>query len=350
MSLVYVPKSSKDFFEANVSRVLSSGSLAEGEWNKKLAQLVSETTHIPYAIPVASNGLGLQALLSYYRDIYNKKYVIIQDNTFIGQKLLAQNLGYVVVPDIKCNSYTLMPTIDNVIVSLQKLERLLKDSVVIVTHIGGHVCPDIPEIAKQLAELEVPLIEDCAHSMYSTLNHRHTGSWGTAGVYSVYATKSFPAGEGGVVVTLDEAIYRYVTRYMLYDRLSEHEDKLRSGVNIRISEIQALFTYSVLLFREEILDNKRSIAQRYMNIVPATQTQNFYILLSSKDRYSTTQNFYKFVIYGDHKITGRTSGVFDYKIDRSLLPIPHTCLPIWYNQDESITRAVEQELKAIYNV
>ena len=45
------------------------------------------------------------------------------------------------------------------------------------------------------------LIEDCAHAHGAGWNGRRPGTWGDAGVYSLYATKTISTGEGGVLVS-----------------------------------------------------------------------------------------------------------------------------------------------------
>ena len=45
------------------------------------------------------------------------------------------------------------------------------------------------------------LIEDCAHAHGASWNGRKAGTYGDAGVYSLYATKTISTGEGGVLVS-----------------------------------------------------------------------------------------------------------------------------------------------------
>ena len=111
---------------------------------------------------------------------------------------------------------------------------------------------------------DIILLEDCAHSFGSTLNGKHSGLFGNAGVYSFYATKSIPAGEGGVVITKDEEIGDMISDFAIYDRFGQ---KLPLGNNIRISEVQALLAYSVVKEWEQIVLNKTNIANKYIPFV-----------------------------------------------------------------------------------
>ena len=69
-------------------------------------------------------------------------------------------------------------------------------------------------------------MEDCAHSFGSTLNGKHSGLFGDAGVYSFYATKAIPVGEGGIVVTNDAKIGEMIIDFSIYDRFDQ---KVKNG-------------------------------------------------------------------------------------------------------------------------
>ena len=64
-----------------------------------------------------------------------------------------------------------------------------------------------------------------------------------AGVYSLYSTKAIPAGEGGIIVTNNSELAHKIDKFIIYDRF---EKELDIGINIRMSEINALLAFSVL--------------------------------------------------------------------------------------------------------
>src|SRR5256714_15115662 len=70
-----------------------------------------------------------------------------------------------------------------------------------LVHIGGHIAFDVERIAAYCRDNGIFLIEDCAHAHGASWNGGRPGIWGDAGVYSLYATKTISAGEGGVLVT-----------------------------------------------------------------------------------------------------------------------------------------------------
>ena len=70
-----------------------------------------------------------------------------------------------------------------------------------LVHIGGHLAFEVEEIAHYCSENGIFLIEDCAHAHGAEWNGRKPGTYGDAGVYSLYATKTITTGEGGVLVS-----------------------------------------------------------------------------------------------------------------------------------------------------
>jgi len=67
---------------------------------------------------------------------------------------------------------------------------------VIPVHMFGNMC-DMPSL--QEAVQEIPIIEDCAQSLGSTLNGRMAGSFGTIAVFSFRSGKYLSVGEGGAL-------------------------------------------------------------------------------------------------------------------------------------------------------
>lgn len=70
-------------------------------------------------------------------------------------------------------------------------------------HYAGMACD-----MDRLLALGVPVIEDAAQAVGTMWKGRHLGTLGIAGAYSFHATKHFTTGEGGLLVTADEALAR----------------------------------------------------------------------------------------------------------------------------------------------
>jgi perosamine synthetase len=346
MGMIKLPDASIKHFDANYKDIFDTGSLAEGEWNKKVGEWGCSFTSAKHALAVNSNGAGILAILNVLKTFKGKKTIFLQSNTMYGVKTMSLTSGLDLVGYVDCTLDYLMPTYKQVFDFVEKMPNP-SESVFLLTHIGGWVNPDIEKIAKLCKEKGISLIEDCAHSLGATLDNKHSGLFGDAGVYSLYATKAVPAGEGGLIITNDEELYTKVSKYSIYDRFDQQLDL---GVNNRMSEVGALLCYSVLTETQSIIDNKYIIAQKYID---ACNEFNWNYIHPSMNGQKS--NLYKFIMLSDSEnpdlefkqILSRTSPVYDYALgnDEGNIQNRHICLPIWYKLEDEIVNKVVTELK-----
>lgn len=336
MGMIKVPASAIAKFNANYLEIFSTGNLAEGKWNSALAAFFKTYTGSTSAVPFSSNGSGLLAVLVLLKRYRGYENVCIQSNTMYGVKTIAITSGLRFCGTVVCSIPSLMPTAEQVKTFVKTLENPAK-TVLLLSHIGGIVNPDIVEIAAICNSSGVALVEDCAHSVGATLDGKHSGLFGVAGVYSLYATKAITAGEGGIAVTQDQELGDQLSRFVIYDRFDQTQDV---GVNFRVSELQALFSLCMCELTEEIIANKDLIARRYIDACRSAG-------VSFVDPYQAGQrgNHYKFTLIakrsvGDEftMIKNRTSPVYNYALgdDPMSITTRHICLPIWYGLEEEV--------------
>ncbi|MDB2398534.1 DegT/DnrJ/EryC1/StrS family aminotransferase [Planktomarina sp.] len=345
MGMIKIPKASQIFFDTEYKEIFETGNLAEGKWNKILARWARNYTGAQFSTPCNSNGAGLLAILNILRSKYGKKKIFIQGNTMYGVKTTAITSGLEFIGAVDCSLDYLMPSFEQFLDFARKLEKP-SECVFLITHIGGWVNPDIELIADYCDIHNIALLEDCAHSLGATLREKHSGLYGLAGVYSLYATKAIPAGEGGLVVTNNEILHSQIEKYAIYDRFDQELDL---GVNIRMSEISALLSFSVCKEIEEIISNKHEIASQY---VSACEEYNWEFIHPTSN--GQRSNLYKFILkvsLGSAKerfenIKLRTSPVYDYQLGRDVEEIGerHICLPIWYGLETEKINAILSEL------
>jgi len=345
MGMIKLPNESIELFEKNYKQIFSSGELAEGKWNDAVADWACDYTGSTHALAVNSNGSGLFALLRILKQYRSKKKIFLQSNTMYGVRTIAISSGLELCDYVDCSLDYLMPTYEQVSAYVDRLDNP-EEYVFLLTHIGGWVNPDIERIAILCKDRGISLIEDCAHSLGSLLNGKHTGLFGDAGVYSLYATKAIPVGEGGIVVTKDDDLHKKVKKFSMYDRFDQELDV---GVNIRMSEINALLSYSVLQEIDKIIEDKYLIASRLISACKVSGLE--YIDPQSDGQRS---NLYKFILLSRaedpstyfEKITKRTSPVYDYALGKDEVGVSfrHVCLPIWYGQPSTTTDELVEQL------
>lgn len=344
MGMIKLPDRSLDLFQEKFGDIFSSGALAEGDWNESVARFVADYSNAPYALALNSNGSGLLAILMLMKRYRGKKRVVLQSNTMYGVKTIANSSGLSMNGFIDCEMPFLMPTLDNVKEFFEPIAKK-EEFVFLLTHIGGWVNPEIRGISSYCKAHDIALVEDCAHSLGATLDGEHTGLFGDAGVYSLYATKAIPVGEGGILVTKDSDLYEKSKRFIMYDRIKQEID---IGINLRMSELNALLAHCVLLEIENIIGEKHATAERY-NAVCLEHGISFL----APNQGGQRANLYKYIVLTDgtgaddyfQRVTNRTSPVYDYALGRDLQGISrnHICLPIWYRlEKETIEETVAQ--------
>jgi len=340
MGIIQIPETSLKKFKKNFDQIIEEGNLAEGNWNEKLNQFIVNYTSAKNSITFASNGSGILSILLLLKRYRGYENIFIQSNTMYGVKTIALTSGLNFSGFVKCDLNSLMPNIKQLKEFVMKLDNPTK-SIFLLSHIGGIINPDIEEISDLCKSRGIALVEDCAHSLGSKLNGKHSGNFGIAGVYSLYATKAVPAGEGGIAITNDDELADMLRKFNIYDRFDQKQD---IGVNFRISEIQALFSYCVCEQTENIIANKQKIAKKYMDACNKKEIK--YI---NQEINGHRGNYYKFILISDksvdeefYNIQIRTSPVYDYALgdDDEKIISRHICLPIWYNLKNDIINDV----------
>ena len=247
--------------------------------------------------------------------------VLCPSNTFMATPLAAIHLG-ARVEFVDCER-------DDLCVSVADLERKIaahRPKAAIVVHIGGHIAFRIEQIAAVCRSAGVFLLEDCAHAHGASFHGRRAGTWGDAGAYSFYATKTVSTGEGGMLVSRDEALLEHARRYRDYGK----PDHRMPGLNFRMSE----FTAAIGILQSERLDEivawKNEIARRHLDPVHHGR-------LRLPD--GMTSGLYKYIVFDP--IERSTGKVYDTPCHRIMghdadLPNSdwvaghHWCVPLYY--------------------
>ena len=249
----------KKFYELE-EQIFNSNFWSEGKMQQIFEQKFGQYVKLG-AKAVSSGGAGLLAILEYV-DVRGKD-VIVPANTFWADARAVQMAGGSVI-FADCNK-------EDLCLSLDDLKKKVTDNTkaVIVVHIGGHLAFQIEEIAKYCEEKGIALIEDCAHVHGGWWNGKTGGQYGIAGAYSFYATKTMPLGDGGMVVSKNPDLLKWIEKYRNYGKevIDGHVYyKLPNGFNLRINEFTAALGVVQMERLPKILSWKRELARKYDQI------------------------------------------------------------------------------------
>ena len=125
----------------------------------------------------------------------------------------------------------------------RKLEGAITErtAVIMPVHLGGNAC-DLDAILEIAGRRKVPVLEDACQAHLGEWRGRKLGTLGAAGCFSFQASKNLNSGEGGAILTSDDA---------LAERCWAFHDNARArrgrpapplggrGANLRLTEFQA---------------------------------------------------------------------------------------------------------------
>src|SRR5580658_6652341 len=171
-----------------------------------------------------------------------------------------------------------------------------KTKAIVIVEAFGHPGGMI-ELEQFARRAELILIEDCCEGFGGTVGvggreMRPIGTFGLAGVFAFYPNKQITTGEGGIIVTDDEK-FADVCR-SLRNQGREGMSWLahqRLGYNYRLSELHAALGIAQLSRLDHILENRRRVAQLYMERL---MTNKFVILPTLDDQ--THISWFVFVV------------------------------------------------------
>ena len=158
---------------------------------------------------------------------------------------------------------------------LDLIESLItpRTRAIIPVHLYGHPV-DMERLCDIAERNNLVVIEDCAESHGATCRGKMTGTFGNMGCFSFYANKVITTGEGGMVITDDEALAKQLK---LLSNLAFTKQRFRhelAGYNFRMTGYQAAMGLVQLHKIEQIIAEKRRVAHtynRYLSDIPGVQ-------------------------------------------------------------------------------
>lgn len=146
-----------------------------------------------------------------------------------------------------------------------KIEAAVTDKTVAIlaTHVYGNPC-EVDSIERIADTHGLKVIYDAAHCFGVKYNGRSILSWGDMSTLSFHATKLFHTGEGGAVVTNHEQLVERIY-YMHNFGHNGPESFFGLGVNGKMSEISAAMGLAVLPHVDDIILDRKRVADRYMD-------------------------------------------------------------------------------------
>ena len=172
--------------------------------------------------------------------------------------------------------------------SVGELEKKLKKAksngrlpkVVVPVHLAGQSC-DMKRIHELSVEYGFTVLEDASHAIGADYLDTKVGScvYSDMAVFSFHPVKIITTGEGGMILTNNEALYKKLCLYRSHGITRDAElmtceadgpwyyQQLYLGYNYRMTELQAALGFSQMDRLDEFVARRRYLVDRYNELL-----------------------------------------------------------------------------------
>ena len=196
--------------------------------------------------------------------------VFVPTMTFTASAEIIRYLGAdPILLDVEYGTAMITPAILS-----EALSRHPDAKALVLVHFGGQAA-DMDGILALTRAHGLKLIEDAAHAFPTHYNGRPIGSFGDVTCFSFYANKTITTGEGGMLVTDDEAIYKRAKVMRLHginrdiwDRFTAKKanweyDVVAPGYKYNMPDVNAAIGLAQLERAEEFRRGRQRCAEFY---------------------------------------------------------------------------------------
>tara|TARA_B100000683_G_C12435396_1_gene533650 strand:- start:267 stop:1322 length:1056 start_codon:yes stop_codon:yes gene_type:complete len=235
-------------------KVVQSGNWAQGKEVKKLEsrlRLLSGQNHL-----LAVNN-GLNALIIALKSLGIKKGDKVMIPAYscvaLANSVLACGADYICV-DVDEKKYNM-----NFYDAKKKFNDKVK-AIIIVNMFG------LPAIFSKFKELNVPIIEDCAHGFGLEIEGNLMGGQADISIFSFYSTKFIGFGEGGAIGFKSNEHYSKALDLRDYTDKEPSADRL----NYKMTDIIASVIQTKLKNIDSLIKKRENIASKYLDTLDSS--------------------------------------------------------------------------------
>lgn len=259
-----------------VIEVMRSSQLALGPQTEAFEQAFAEAHGAKYAIAVNSGTSGLHVVVRAL-GIGEGDEVISSPFSFIASSncVLFEKATPVFV-DVLDDTFNIDP---------DKIEAAItpRTKAIIPVHVFGQSA-DMDRIMEIARKHNLKVIEDACESPLAKHNGKMAGTFGDCAVYGFYPNKQMTTGEGGMIITNDEELYKMCRSLRNQGRGDSMQwlSHTRLGYNYRISEMTAAMGLVQTQKLPHIISKRQELAAKYDELfrdipgikLPVTKPEN----------------------------------------------------------------------------
>jgi len=240
-----------------LTRAIEATFVTEHELTHEFEAMTRELTGAKHAIAVCNGTMALFVCLKGL-GIGPGDEVIVPSLTFIASANAVILAG---ATPVLCEVSE-----DTLCIDASRLEPLLTahTRAIMPVHLYGQSA-DMTAVLSFAQKHRLVVIEDAAEGIGVRFENRHVGTFGEMGIISYYGNKTVTCGEGGMVLTNDDALAKAAYRMKNYGRDRKgtfiHES---IGFNFGFTDLQAAVGISQMKKMPKVVARKKEIRDRYV--------------------------------------------------------------------------------------
>jgi len=229
-------------------------------------------------------------------------FVLVQSFTFCASVNPIEYLGATpVFIDSEKDSWNMCPNaLEEALNHFKNAGQLDKVKAILPVHLYG--MPAKMDAIMALADtFAIPVVEDAAESLGATLGGKHTGTFGTFGVYSFNGNKIITTSGGGALVSASDDNIKLARKLATQARDdAPHYQHSMIGYNYRMSNICAGIGRGQMEVLPKRIEQRRSNFNRYLRLFEKLGWEVEY----QNERENTYANRWLSAFYFEPKIFG----------------------------------------------
>jgi dTDP-4-amino-4,6-dideoxygalactose transaminase len=142
--------------------------------------------------------------------------------------------------------YSFYPILENMKIDLDQLEQIIIEKqvkAILLIHYFGFLYCDILKLKEICVVNDVLLIEDCAHTIYSTFDDKYFGNFGDFSFYSIH--KVLPVDSGGFFKINNSSYFKKNLKIQNHEKIELESLETLASYNedLAIKKIKENYTY-----------------------------------------------------------------------------------------------------------
>jgi dTDP-4-amino-4,6-dideoxygalactose transaminase len=281
-------QSIKKDIDSAIANVLNETAFIGGKYVHDFETSFAEMYGVKHCISVA-NGTDSLYILMKMLGIGSGDEVITAANSWISSsETISQTGATPVFVDIHPDFYSMDET---------QLEAKItsRTKAIIPVHLHGQMC-DMDVIMDIANKHNIPVIEDCAQSHFSSYKGKRAGTIGIAGSFSFYPGKNLGAyGDAGCIITNDSALAEKCTMFARHGALKKHQHQIE-GINSRLDGLQAAILSAKLPNILNWTRQRQENAKYYSEVLSSIKQINIPVT-----RPETEHSFHLYIIRAERR-------------------------------------------------